>query len=132
MHGGINWGSKRSNYTEYCGMMSSFLGEQLSQARMFKEGYLRSELGKKVNDITKTEANLCSCQSPGIIAPPWHNGSPGRAIFPLRLYLRYLEGFPSAPDFSRETSQTGMTMDFQWLIIMPLSWASFALRLIWM
>lgn len=68
----------------------------------------------------KTEANLCSCQSLDIIALPWHNGSPGPVIFPLRLYLRYLEGFPSAPDFSRETSQTGMTMDFQWLIIMPL------------
>lgn len=78
------------------------------------------------------QANLCCCQSLDIIALPWHNGSPGPVIFPLRLYLRYLEGFPSAPDFSRETSQTGMTMDFQWLIIMPLSrtisWASFALR----
>lgn len=70
-----------------------------------------------------------------IIALLWHNGSPGPVIFPLRPYLRYSERFPSAPDFSRETSQREMTMDFQWLAIMPLSctisWASFALRLIW-
>lgn len=25
------------------------------------------------------------------------------------------------PDFSRETSRRGMTMDFEWLVIMPLS-----------
>lgn len=100
-----------------------------------RKKYLSKGWEHKENHTMKTGANLCSCQSLDIIALPWYNGSPGPLIFPLRLYLRYLEGFPSAPDFSRETSQTEMTMDFQWLIIMPLSCtisrASFALRLIW-
>lgn len=75
----------------------------------------------------KTEVNLFSCQSLNIIALAWYNSSSGPVIPPpppLAL-SQVLRRFPSAPDFSRETSQTEMTMDFQRLIIMPLSLHNF-------